>query len=190
MDAQYVEIGVCGLSCRLCPAYIRTTKSRCPGCKTEFRFGGPCKMLHCKQLKEQGIEFCWDCGVSDSCEIWAKHREMGKQYDSPKCYQTLEKDIAFAQEHRVREFEKTQKAREKLLRTMIDEFNEGRSKSYFCIAATVMNIDELEQAIKKARTDVKDVKDVEDVKEKAKIMHMILDEIAEEKGYLLKLRKR
>ncbi len=143
-------------------------------------------MLHCKRIKEQGIEFCWDCTDSGGCEIWAKHRDMGKKFDSPKCYQTLEKDIDFIQKHGVKEFEKTQKAREKLLRTMLNEFNEGRSKSYFCIAATVMDMGEIEAAIETAR---KETANVSEIKMKAKAMHGILDGIAEEQGYLLRLRK-
>lgn len=143
-------------------------------------------MLHCKQLKEQGIEFCWDCSESENCEKWAKHRARGKMQDSFKCYQTLEKDINFVKEHGVEEFEKTQKAREKLLRTLLNEFNEGRSKTYFCIAATVMEEDELKAAIKTAR---KETAGVSDIKQKAKTMHAILDGIAEEQGCLLKLRK-
>ncbi len=34
---------------------------------------------------------------------------------------------------------------------MLQEFNEGRSKSYYCIAATVMEIGELEEALTRSR---------------------------------------
>ena len=43
---------------------------------------------------------------------------------------------------------------------MLREFNEGRSKDYYCIAATVMEIGELEGALTKAKknSDGSDVK--------------------------------
>lgn len=111
---------------------------------------------------------------------------MGKKYDSFKCYQKLEDDIAFIQKNGLAEFRKTQKIREKLLWKMLNEFNEGRSKSYYCIAATVFKVDELEKAIAKAKKSSKDL----NIKEKAKLLHSIFDRVAEKKNYYLKLRKR
>ena len=79
----------------------------------------------------------------------------------------------------------TNQEREKLLKEMLREFNEGRSKSYFCIATTVMEINEIEEAIIKGKKETKDM----DIKNKSKIFHAILDKIATEKNYYLKLRK-
>jgi len=184
IKSKYPEIGVCGLSCRLCPGYVMKTKSRCRGCKTEWRLGGPCSILHC--AVKRNIEFCGDCEESRACEKWKRHREMGKKYDSFKCYKKLEDDIAFMEKYGLAEFRKSQKVREKLLWKMLDEFNEGRSKSYFCLAATVLEVGELENALAEARRDSKEL----DIKEKAKLLHSILDRIAVEKKYYLKLRKK
>ena len=183
IKSKYPEIGVCGLSCRLCPGYVIKTKSRCPGCKTEWRFGGPCSILHC--AVKRNIEFCGDCEESITCEKWKRHRELGKKYDSFKCYQKLEDDIAFMEKYGLAEFRKSQKIREKLLRKMLDGFNEGRSKSYFCLAATVLDVSELENALTEGKRDSKGL----DIKEKAKLLRSILDRIADEKNYYLKLRK-
>jgi hypothetical protein len=184
MKISHVEIGICGLSCRLCPAYHRETKSRCGGCKSQYRMGAPCPFHNCA-IKKKGVEFCWLCGTSDVCEKWRKHRELGKQHDSIKCYQTLEKDIASIRKSGIEEFEDTQKRREKLLRVMLLEFNEGRSKTLYSIAATVFEIEELERTIDEAREKTKDLK----LKEKSEILHQKLNEVAEKKNYLLKLRK-
>ncbi|WP_243668727.1 hypothetical protein [Methanoculleus chikugoensis] len=40
-----------------------------------------------------------------------------------------------------------------MLREMLNDFNEGRSKSYYCIAATVLELDELEEALSRAREE-------------------------------------
>ena len=93
--------------------------------------------------------------------------------------------IKLITKHGVREFELGQLEREHILKQMLEQFNEGRSISYYCIAATVMTKDEIEQALEQA----KQKSDGMDIKAKAKLLHTILDRIAENKGYLLKLRK-
>jgi hypothetical protein len=184
MKIRYPEIAICGLSCRLCPHYHTEGPSRCGGCKTESRAGAGCPFITCA-LKKKGVEFCWDCKESETCEKWAKHRESGKKSDSFKCYQKLEDDIAFVRKNGVEEFAETQMRRELLLKEMLREFNDGRSKSYYCIAATVLEIAELEEALSEAKKNSGGL----DSKEKAKILHIILERIAQQRDSLLKLRK-
>ena len=75
--------------------------------------------------------------------------------------------------------------REKLLREMLKGFNEGRSKTFYCIASTVLEVEELENALDEAQKRSEDL----DIKRKSKILHQILSKIAEEKNYCLNLRK-
>jgi hypothetical protein len=37
MMVRHIEIGICGLSCRLCPRYHTDGVSRCGGCKSDSR---------------------------------------------------------------------------------------------------------------------------------------------------------
>ncbi len=184
MKKGYIEIGICGLSCRLCPAYHRETKSKCEGCKSEYRMGAACPFHTCA-VKKKGIDFCGLCGENDTCARWRKFREAGKQNDSFVCYQRLEDNIASIQRYGMEEFEKQQKTREKLLKAILTEFNEGRSKSLYCIAATVLEIGELESVLENAREKSKRL----DIKAKSEVMHSLLNEIADDRKYLLKLRK-
>lgn len=181
---HYPEIGICGLSCRLCPHYHTDGPSRCGGCKTETRMCAGCPFITCA-LKKKDIEFCWDCEEHETCEKWQKHREAGKNADSFKSYQKLEDDIAFVLKNGIDAFEKTQIAKERLLKKMLGEFNDGRSKSYYCVAATIMETRELEEALAKAGKDAPRP----DRKERAKALHAALDTIAGRKMYILKLRK-
>lgn len=183
MEIKYPEIGACGLSCRLCPRYRSESKSKCFGCKTESRMAVGCPFITCA-VKKKRIEFCWECEEKGICEKWKKHRESGKNRDSFKCYQTLERDIAFIGKHGIRAFEKAQKEREKILKAMIAEFNEGRSMSYYCIAATLLEIDELGMALAKAKKESPGL----EIKERSKLLHSLLDEIAGRKNYTLKRR--
>lgn len=181
---SHVEVGVCGLSCRLCPAYHRETKSRCPGCKSEYRMGAACSFINCA-IKKKSIEFCWLCNESKSCALLKKNREFAKTHDTSTCYQKIEENAQIIQRNGIDKFEQQQKTRENLLVAMLAEFNEGRSKSLYCVAATVMEPAELEAALNEARAQTKGM----DLKQRAKIMHLILSKVAAEKNYVLKLRK-
>jgi hypothetical protein len=143
-----------------------------------------CPFITCA-VKKKGIEFCWQCTENATCEKWKKHRQAGKEGDSFKCYQKLEEDITFIRRQGVAKFERQQQIREQLLKEMLREFNEGRSKSCYCIAATVLEIDELQNLLDRAKEQSKDMQ----LKDKAKVMHAMLDHIGKEKGYLLKLRR-
>ncbi len=181
---RYPEIGVCGLSCLLCPMYNTDTPSRCEGCKSANRMAVGCPFITCA-VKKKGIEFCWDCAKSESCERWRKHRDAGQERDSFKCYRTLESDIAFIRSSGVPAFVKAQRARARLLQRMLKDFNEGRSKSMYCIAATVLSTEDLNAALKAAAERSGDM----DIKGKARLLRSLLDEAAERHGLSLKLRK-
>ena len=146
--------------------------------------GAGCPFITCA-VKKKGIEFCWQCLENETCEKWRKHRAFGKEYDTFKCYQKLGDNIDFIQRNGVDAFEEVQNARERLLGKMLQEFNEGRSKRYYCIAATVFEIEELEAALTQAKRNSAEL----DVKGRSRVLHSILDEIAERNNYCLKLRK-
>lgn len=184
MQIQYPEIGICGLSCRLCPSYHTEGQSKCGGCKSEYRMGAGCPFITCA-VRKKGVEFCWECQESETCKKWREHREFGKQHDTFTCYQKLEDNINSIQRDGIPKFEEAQKVREQLLVEMLQSFNEGRSKRYYCIAATVLEIEELETALARAKIDSGGT----DLKSSSRIFHLILDEIAEGHQYNLKLRK-
>jgi len=184
MKIKHFEIGICGLSCRLCPTYHIKGKSKCGGCKTESRMAVGCPFITCA-VKKKGIEFCLDCEENETCGKWKRHREFGKQHDTFKCYQRLEDDISSIQKNGVDEFEKLQKIREKLLKEMLQEFNEGRSKNYYCIAVTVLEIEELKKSLSEAKEQSKGL----EIREKSKVLHSMLDAVADRKHYCLRLRK-
>jgi hypothetical protein len=78
-----------------------------------------------------------------------------------------------------------QRIREKLLKERLQGFNEGHSKTFYCIAPIVLEIEELENPLYETKKHFEGL----NIKEKAKVLHQILDNIAERKNYYLKLRK-
>ncbi|MDD1776147.1 MAG: DUF3795 domain-containing protein [Candidatus Methanomethylicus sp.] len=163
--------------------YQSKSQSKCYGCKSPSRIAVGCPFIKCALKKD--IEFCWDCPESLGCENWEKHKRASRSFDSFVCYQKLEDSVRMVQEKGVEEFEKEQSAREGLLKVMLDEFNEGRSKTLYCIATTVFEVKELEAALSEAKKQAKGL----DVKEKSRIMHQVLAKTAKGKNYILKLRK-
>ena len=184
MNIRHAEIGICGLSCLLCPRYQTANESKCNGCKSELRMRVGCPFITCA-VKRKVIEFCWECNENETCEKWKQHREIGKKHDSFISYQKIEDNISFIHENGVKEFEKLHKMKEEILKELLRKFNEGRSKTYYCVAATVFRTEELRHAVNEAEKKTQGF----GTKEKSRILHFILDEIAEKKQYCLKLRK-
>ncbi len=184
-DIHHPKIGVCGLSCRLCPNYFIKGVGRCEGYKSPARMAVGCPFITCA-VKKKGIEFCWFCNEQESCVKWRDHRTFSHHYDSFVCYQKLEDNVLFIQQNGINSFESEQEKKEQLLHEILSEFNEGRSKAYFCCAATVLERGELEQSLERAREEAGEL----DIKSKSKIFHAILDELADGKGIRIRLRKQ
>ena len=73
---------------------------------------------------------------------------------------------------------------------MINNFNDGRSRSFYCIATTLLPMPSLERALDDANQKIKtDDVSLDDIKTKAKILREILNEAAMKDGVDLKLRK-
>ncbi len=184
MKPGYQNIGICGLSCRLCPSSYIDGPSRCGGCKSESRMSVGCPFITCA-VKNKDIEFCWECDENASCERWAGHRKFGQEKDTFVCYASLEDNIASIVEDGIESFIEKQSAKEELLCEMLDGYNEGRSKTYYCIAATMLDTIDLEIALRNARERTCDM----DKREKSKYLHSLLDSAAIKRSIKLALRK-
>jgi hypothetical protein len=185
LKIRYPDLGICGLSCRLCPHHHTDAVSRCDGCKTSSRMIAGCPFITCA-VKKKSIEFCWDCEENSRCSKWAKHRESGRQYDSFITYQKLDENIETAQRKGVRELDRQQKEKQNLLVQILDEYNEGRSKSYYCIAVTLFDLEDLKIAIQEER---RNRSMGSDIKARSKSLHTIFERLAKKKNLLLALRK-
>ena len=88
-------------------------------------------------------------------------------------------NLNFIKEHGIEKFIEQQKKRIKFLEAMIENFNDGRSRSFFCKAATLLDLIALKSSLDKATKKIKTDKIKQnDVKNKAKTLKAILNEIA------------
>ena len=80
------------------------------------------------------------------------------------------------------------KEKMQILRYLLDNFNDGRRKSFFCRAVNLIEIEDLKSAVKEIEAEVS-VKSLT-VKEKAAVATEILKSAAARKNIVLKLRKK
>jgi len=144
-----------------------------------------CPFITCA-VKKKGIEFCWDCEENRRCSKWAKHRESGRQHDSFITYQKLDENIGTAQRKGVRELDRQQTEKQNLLVQILHEYNEGRSKSYYCLAVTLFDLEDLKTAVQEER---RNRSTGSDIKARSKSLHAIFERLAEQKNLQLALRK-
>ena len=186
---KYPTLGCCGLDCGLCPRYYTEGSSRCPGCCGPGFFDKHpgCGHITCC-VKKKNLEVCAECD-DFSCskfDSWFGN----EAYDSFITHKKAESNFYLIKKHGVEKFIEQQRERIKLLEEMLKEFNEGRSRSFYCIAVALLSVDDVKKSIDSAKKEVKtlDVRK-DDVKSKAKILRKIIQDVADKKGIDLKLRK-
>jgi len=92
-------------------------------------------------------------------------------------------NLNFIKEHGIARFVQQQRRRIQLLERMIKDFDDGRSKSYYCKSAALLDLTGLESSLAAAVRRIKaDHIKPNDVKTKAKILRGLLDELALKEG--------
>ena len=187
LEKKYPTIACCGLDCGLCPVYYTKGPSRCPGCcGPDFLNRHPsCSIITCC-VKGHNYETCAECNESPCSKInnWDK-------YDSFICHRVSLTNLRSIKENGIEKFLNRQQKRVKLLEFMLENFNEGRSKSFFCIATALLPIKDLEKGLKESIETIKNENfDSKDLKAKSKILKEKIKEIAEKERVELKLRKK
>lgn len=185
LTKKYPTIGVCGLDCGLCPRYYTVGTSRCPGC------GGPdffnkhptCSFITCC-VKKKNLEVCAEC--SDfPCSKFKNNEEYQqlKESSSYPSYKKVMLNLNYIKENGIEKFIEQQKIRIELLEIMIENFNDGRSRSFFCKAAALLNLTSLRSSLYEAKRVYETDKNKQyDVKSKAKILKEFLNELAIKEG--------
>lgn len=198
---KYPTVGLCGLDCGLCPRYYTVGPSRCPGCcgPDFFNKHPSCSFITCC-LKKKNLEICAECeefpcqkfkeknSTSLSERLggangdWWYLTDAGK-YDSFLTYRKVVPNLGFIKEHGIKRFREQQRKRIELLETMLKQFDDGRSKSFYCLAVTLLTLESLENALD-------EVEKTDDIKMSAKKLKTNLNEKASQEVVELTLRKK
>jgi hypothetical protein len=163
--------------------------SRCPGCAgPDFLDKHPsCGYITCC-VKQKGLEACAQCDEFP-CLKFASWLDKWGLEDSFLTYQKIKPNLYFIREQGLEKFLKQQKKRIKLLERMLQDFDDGRSRSFYCIAATLLPIVELESLLGETGRKL-NVDKVEAGDTKTKILRELLNDFAAKGGVELKLRKK
>jgi hypothetical protein len=183
----FPTIGCCGIDCGLCPRYHTAGSSRCPGCAGPdfFEKHPSCGHITCC-VKKRKLEVCSQCDEfpCSKFESWAEG-------DSFVTHQKTLSNLNSVRGGGLEEFIEQQRKRIGLLETMLEKFDDGRSKSYYCLATALLPVTALEESVHRAQEQIKQDKARSgDVKTRAGILRGLLDDCAAKTGVELKLRHK
>src|SRR4030043_1777831 len=148
----YPTIGCCGLDCGLCPRFYTVGASRCPGCAGPnfFNKHPSCSFITCC-VKKKNLEVCAEC-LEFPCSKFKSSEEYQqvKESSSYPSYKRVMPNLNFAKEHGTEAFIGQQQKRIKLLEAMMKNFDDGRSRSFFCKEVALLDLTSLESALDEA----------------------------------------
>jgi hypothetical protein len=186
----YPTVGVCGLDCGLCPRYYTVGTSRCPGC------GGPgfsdkhpsCSFITCC-VKKKGLEVCGQCPEFPCSKFKSEeeHRQR-ESYSYPPDRKVLS-NSRFIKEKGIKAFMKRQEKRIDLLETMIEGYDDGRSRSFFCRAAALLDPIALKSSLDQAKKATGAGVETSSTADRAKVLRGLLAEAALGEGIELTVKK-
>lgn len=185
---KYPIVGACGLDCGLCPRYYTEGKSRCPGCCGpgfwEVHPGG-CGFITCC-VKKHNLETCAQCSEQKNCERVTRLLSSADHRDSFISYRPVPANFAFIRDNGFDEFIRLEEAKVGLLQYLLDSYNDGRSKLFYCNSCQLLPVDKLKEALASAEAKISD--DL-DIKEKARVIREAFNQLADRLKVDLKLRK-
>ncbi len=184
---KYPIVGVCGLNCGLCPRYHTAGPSRCPGCcGAGFWQKHPaCGFITCC-VKNKGLETCAECLDFDDCERVAGVLDSAKQRDSFISYRPVPANFSLIREHGIEEFARLEMEKQEFLEYLLANYDEGRSKSFYCTTSQLVPLSKLKEALKEAEAEI--ARDAP-LKEKARALRALISGMADGLGIDLRLRK-
>jgi len=187
----YPTIGCCGLDCGLCPRHYTVGGSRCPGCCGPGFFDKhpPCSYINCC-VKRRGLEVCAQCDEFP-CSKFESWLVGGGEYDSFITHKRAHHNLKFIRDRGIEEFVEEQRRRIRLLERAIKDFDDGRSKSLYCLAAALLPKTDLETSLDIVEQKIEaDRIRPDDIKTRSKIFRDLLNNLAAREGMELKLRKK
>lgn len=182
---RFPVIGACGLDCGLCPRYYTRGKSKCDGCGSPYSYAAVgCKIFRCC-VKEKDLETCAECTEFPCAKL-----DDAWEYDSFLTHRRMKTNLNYIREKGVEDHACKLEGRMALLGEMLSGFDEGRSKSLYCVAATLLSVEGIREAISCANETVErlGVEKV-DVKSRGNILKGTIHDVATKEAVDLRLRK-
>jgi hypothetical protein len=174
---------LCGLNCGLCPRYHMDGTSKCPGCGgDDFHLKHPaCAVITCNK-KHNNVEYCFQCTLYPC----GKYSSVSTA-DSFITYQNVLSDFMKARKHGLEKYFSELSIKMDFLDFLLENFNDGRKKNFFCIALNLLALQDLTEIETILRHEVLNSGD--SIKVKAEKAVLLFESKAAEKNIQLELRK-
>ena len=184
---KYPIVGVCGLDCGLCPRYHTDGKSKCSGCCGAgfWEVHPPCFFITCA-VKQKGLETCGQCTEWQECLKYSQLLESEQGYDSFISYKPVSKNITFIRKYGITGFAKQATEKQNLLFFILNNYDDGRSKLFFCMACQLIPLNKMHETVTSIKSKIPEGADI---KKKAKIARATINKMADSLKIDLKLRK-
>jgi hypothetical protein len=182
MNRQYPLFSACGLNCGLCPRFHADGKSRCPGCgAADFSLNRPsCGALSC--CRKKGLEYCCQCR-----EYPCAKYEGADEADSFITHKNQFRDMKKAATYGIDAYAAELEQKIAILRDLLDNYNDGRQKSMFCLAANLFELDDLKETAAELKRDANPHSPIAD---RAAAASRVFNAAAKRLDIVLALRKR
>jgi hypothetical protein len=176
--------GCCGLYCALCPRYQSTAASKCPGCKI-LSLTISCKRYNCC-VKKNGFETCAECEAFP-CDRYDEFFD----WDSFVTHRVCLPNIQQIKHQSLTKWLRQQSKKRQALENLLANYNEGRSCSFYCIAAALLPMPLIAKSVKQAKKTIAAERIATcNTKSRAKILRAAIQDFASKANIDLKLRHR
>lgn len=140
-EREYPIYALCGLNCGLCARYQTEGESKCPGCGgLNFHMKHPsCSVIACSK-KHNNVEFCSQCD-SYPC---GKYVQISPT-DSFISYKNVQSDFEKAKNNGIESYISELKEKMSILGLLIEKYNDGRRKSFYCTAVNLISLHDLQE---------------------------------------------
>ena len=132
---------LCGLNCGLYPMLLR---NYCGGCGNGNQ---SCKIAKCG-LEHGEIEYCYEC-KQYPCE---KYQHID-EFDSFITHRRQKADLERAQSIGIEQHNLEQQEKIQILSHLLSNYNDGRRKNFFCVAVNLLELSELQEAMKQIQSN-------------------------------------
>ncbi len=169
-------LSLCGLNCGLCPMLLG---NYCGGCGNGNQ---SCRIANCS-LEHGAIQYCYEC-KQYPCEKY----EHIDEYDSFITHRRRKADLERAQRIGIEPYCLEQQEKAQILSYFLSNYNDGRRKTFFCVAVNLLELSELQEALKQIQSN--DELSAWPFKAQCSYVAEVLQGIADRRNIKLKLIKK
>lgn len=167
---------LCGLNCGLCPMFLG---NYCGGCGNGNQ---SCRIAACS-LEHGPIEYCYECGHYP-CE---KYQQLDV-FDSFITHQRRKADLEKARQNGIGAYNAEQAKKVEILDKLLSCYNDGRRKTFFCVAVNLLELSELQEGLDEIQKNSR-LPELSP-KERSAYVVSVFQGIAQRRNLALKLKKK